>query len=86
MLFRTSKTELAPTADSACKADADITPNLDVVTVNARTQGDDPANAFVAPNVRQFDLRDGLAVGTGRGAELRMKVCGIRVSLLSDRA
>jgi hypothetical protein len=70
VLFCSGKTELAPPADAACKADANKTPNLDVVTINARTQGDDTANALVAPDVRQFDLRDGLAVGTGCGAEL----------------
>lgn len=68
VLLRAGETELAPTADSACKADANKAPNLDVVTVDARTQGDDTANALVAPDVRQFDLRDGLAVGTGCGA------------------
>jgi hypothetical protein len=73
VLFRSRKTKLATPAYPAGKPYADIASHSNIV-IYTRSELDDPANTFVAANVREFDLRYGLAIRSSSDSGLGMEV------------
>lgn len=67
-----------------CSPDTDEVSRLDI-TLYAIGDGDDPPDTFVAPNVRELDVGDVLAVCAGGGAVFGVKVCkenGVSIAVL----
>ena len=74
VLLSTGKTEVAATTDTTHEANANKYALFDVIAT-ARTNGNNSTDTFVTTDVREFDLCNRVAIGTGRSACLRMKIC-----------
>lgn len=74
VLLHAREAELAPATDPAREANPDQASDTEIIAA-AGAQSDDAANAFMSPNMRQFDLCDGFAVCTGGGAAFGVEVC-----------
>jgi hypothetical protein len=73
VLLCSSKTELASATDTTRESDAHQPADVQI-RATAWTQGDDAADTFVAADVGEFDLRDGVAVWAGCGAVFGVEV------------
>lgn len=77
VLLRAGEAVLAATTHAAREADADETADADrgVAVREAGTERDDPPDAFVAADVREFDRCDGTAVRAAGCAEAGVEIC-----------
>jgi len=76
VLLSTSKAELAPPTDPARESDSDQSANFQPsAMLYIWTERDNSADSFVAPDVREFDLGDGVTVWSSCGARFGMQIC-----------
>jgi hypothetical protein len=73
ILFCTSQTEFASSTDSTQETNSDQAAELHAFAA-VGTELDDTTDAFVATDVREFDVCDGGALCTCRGAGFGMQV------------
>ena len=75
VLFAIGGAIFAFVADAGDEADAHEGALFDFICgLGVGSKGYDATDAFMAANVREFDLGDGLAIGAGRGAVLGVQI------------